>query len=43
MKRLFCPLCRANVVAEVYGNQRAHFYYIVCPSCGARICLEGGR
>ena len=34
--------CRANVVAEVHGNQRARFYYMVCPSCGARVCLDTG-
>jgi len=42
VKSFFCPFCRANVVAEVHGNQRARFYYMVCPSCGARVCLDTG-
>ncbi|MFB2623816.1 MULTISPECIES: hypothetical protein [Methanothermobacter] len=43
MKRFLCPLCRANVSSELHGSHRERFYYLVCPSCGARVCLDGER
>ncbi|MCG2829251.1 hypothetical protein [Methanothermobacter sp. K4] len=43
MKRLLCPLCRANVSSELYGSHRERFYHLICPSCGAWVCLDDGR
>ncbi|WP_192961305.1 hypothetical protein [Methanothermobacter thermautotrophicus] len=41
MRRFLCPVCRANVTSEVHGSRRMRFYYLVCPSCGAMVCLDG--
>ncbi|MDI9615114.1 hypothetical protein [Methanothermobacter sp.] len=43
MKRFLCPLCRANVSSGLHGSHRERFYYLVCPSCGARVCLNDER